>query len=169
MLEEATGSLVNKKRLGHRGTRFHLPSQVIQVSELDRQLWERAASRLAPNSDSPLSLHQAAEALGIDKNILEASLKNAVKIGEMVLLAKNRYLPTTYLARLGCAAEVLAAGTAEGFFSVAEYCEQTKTGRNFTIDLLEYFDRLGFTERAGNNRRIRRPAASIFALDDEVS
>ena len=169
ILEEATGLLVNENRLGQRGTRFHLPSHVIHVSERDRQLWARAAARLAPDSGSPLSLHQAAEALGIDRKTLEASLKNAVKIGEMVLVAKNRYLPTSYVARLGSAAEVLAAGTAEGFFSVAEYCEQTRTGRNFAIDLLEHFDRLGFTERAGNNRRIRRPAATVFALDDEGS
>jgi len=87
----------------------------------------------------------------------------------MVLIAKNRYLPTSYVARLGCVAETLAAGTAEGFFTVAEYCEQTKTGRNFAIDLLEHFDRLGFTERTGNQRRIRRPAATVFAFDDEGS
>jgi selenocysteine-specific elongation factor len=169
ILEEATGFLANEKRLGWWGTRFHLPSHLIQVSARDRQLWARAAARLAPDSGSPLSLHQAAEALGVDKKILETSLKNAVRIGEMVMVAKNRYLPTAYMARLGYATEALAARTAEGFFTVAEYCEQTKTGRNFAIDLLEYCDRLGFTERAGNNRRIRRAAATVFAVDDEVS
>jgi selenocysteine-specific elongation factor len=167
ILEEATDFLANEKRLGRRGTRFHLPSHVIQVPERDRQLWARAAARLAPDSGSPLSLHQAAEALGVDKKILETSLKNAVKIGEMVMVTKNRYLPTVYLVRLGFAAEALAKRTAEGFFTVAEYCEQTKTGRNFAIELLEYFDRLGFTERLGNNRRIRRPATTVFAVDDE--
>lgn len=167
ILEEATGFLANEKRLGRRGTRFHLPAHVIQVSESDRQLWARAASRLAPDSGSPLSLHQAAEALEVDKNILETSLKNAVKLGEMVLVGKNRYLPTAYMARLGRAAEALAERAAEGSFTVAEYCEQTKTGRNFAIELLEYFDRLGFTARIGNNRQIKRPAASAFAVDDE--
>ncbi len=44
ILEEATGQLVNEKRLGRRGTRFHLPSHVIQVSEHDRQLWAQAAA-----------------------------------------------------------------------------------------------------------------------------
>jgi selenocysteine-specific elongation factor len=167
IVEEATGFLANQKRLGRRGTRFHLPSHVIQVSERDQQLWVRAAARLAPNSGSPLSLHQAAEALGVNRKILETSLKNAVKIGEMVSVTKNRYLPTSYMTRLGYAAEALAQRTTEGIFTVTEYCEQTKTGRNFAIDLLEHFDRLGFTERIGNNRRIRRPAATVFAVDDE--
>ena len=169
ILEAATRYLVNEKRLGGRGTRFHLPAHVIQVSASDRQLWAQALTSLGPVSGSPLSLHQAAEVLGVDQKTLETSLKSAVKVGEMVWVAKNRYLPTSYMARLGYAAEGLAKSTAEGFFSVAEYCDQTKTGRNFAIDLLEYFDRLGFTERVDNNRRIRRSAATVFAIDDEGS
>lgn len=167
IMEAATTILLQEARLGERGKRFHLPSHVIEVSKTDRQLWALAASSLAPDTGSPLSLHQAAEAIGVDRKELETSLKNAVKLGEMVLVARNRYLPATYTARLGFAAEALAGSTAEGFFTVAEYCEQTRTGRNFAIDLLEYFDRLGFTERVGNNRRIRRSAATVFAADDE--
>ncbi|MDH3414150.1 MAG: selenocysteine-specific translation elongation factor [Gammaproteobacteria bacterium] len=165
ILEEAAGLLLNEKRLDRQGARFHLPSHVIQVSAHDRQLWSRAAVMLAPSSGSPPSLHQAAEALGVDKEILEASLKNAVKIGEMVLVAKNRYLPTSYLAQLGCAAEVLAKKTVDGYFTAAEYCDQTQTGRNFAIDLLEYFDRLGFTERIDNKRHIKRPASTVFVIE----
>jgi selenocysteine-specific elongation factor len=165
ILEEATETLVKQKRLNGRGKRFHLPSHVSQATEIDRQLWDRAAASLAPDSGSPLSLHQAAVALGVDKKVLETSLKNAIKIGEMILVAKKRYLPTRYLARLGHAAEALAQRSDEGHFTVAEFSLQTKTGRNFAIDLLEYFDRLGFTERSGNDRRIRRHAASFFAVE----
>jgi selenocysteine-specific elongation factor len=168
ILEEATDFLVLEKRLGQRRTRFHWPSHEIQIAAQDRQLWEQAAARLAPDSGSPLSLHQAAEALGVDKTMLERSLKNAVRIGEMVMVAKNRYLPTAYTARLGYAAEALAERSADSSFSVAEFCQQTGTGRNFAIELLEYFDRLAFTQRSGNSRRIRRPAATVFALDDEA-
>ncbi|MFT7529965.1 MAG: selenocysteine-specific elongation factor, partial [Gammaproteobacteria bacterium] len=168
ILEAATAYLVSEKRLGRRGARFHLPPHLIDISEHDRQLWSRAAASLAPNSGSPLSLHQAAEGLDIDIRTLEKSLKNAVKIGEMVLVAKNRYLPTSYLARLGWAAEELAERSVEGIFTVAEYCKQTTTGRNFAIHLLEYFDRIGFTARVGNNRRVRRSAATLFAVDDEA-
>ncbi len=167
ILEEATGQLINAKRLGERAKRFHSPAHAVQVSGRDRQLWTAAADCLSPHSGSPLSLHQAAQALGVDKKLLEKSLKNAVKIGEMVLIAKNRFLPTSYMARLGLAAEALAKSSSEECFSVAEFCKQSKIGRNFAIDLLEYFDRLGFTEQQGNNRRIRRSAATVFRVDDE--
>ncbi|MFT5503784.1 MAG: selenocysteine-specific elongation factor [Gammaproteobacteria bacterium] len=167
VLEEAIGFMMNEKRLAERGKRFHLLSHIILVSEYDRILWTQVVSFIAPDSGSPLSLHQAAQALGMDKGTLETSLKNAVKVGEMALVAKNRYLPISYLARLGFAAESLAENTTEGLFTVAEFSDYSKTGRNFAIDLLEYFDRLGFTVRTGNNRRVRRPAATVFVLDDE--
>lgn len=165
ILEEAINCLINEKRLARRSTRFHLLSHEIQVSSHDRQLWEQASASLAPDSGSPLSLHQASESLGVDKKILETSLKNAVKIGEMAMVAKNRYLPMAYIARLGHVAEVLAQRNNDGMFTVAEYCEETKTGRNFAIELLEYFDRLAFTERSGNSRRIKRPAKAVFKVD----
>ena len=114
-----------------------------------------------------MSLHQAAQALSIDRKNLETSLKNAVGFGEMVSLARNRFVPAWYVARLARAAEQLAAETAEGLFTAAGYCERTGVGRNFAIDLLEYFDRQGFTARVDNNRRIRRPAAAVFGIENE--
>ena len=163
ILDEACGSLVDGKRFGQRGVRFHLISHVIEVSDFDRQLWARAASGLAPVSGSPLSLIQAAEALNMEQKVLETSLKNAVKMGEMVLVAKNRYLPISYMIRLGYATEELAGKAADGLFTVADCCKQIKVGRNFAIELLEYFDRLGFTVRIGNHRRVKRSAAVIFS------
>ena len=169
VLEAAIEALTTQNRLGRRGTRLHSPAHEVRISEHDRQIWTKASLLLAPRSGSPMSLHQAAEALQVELKALETSLKAAVQFGEMTSIAKNRYAPASYVSKLGRVAETLAAKNADGYFTVAEYCEKTQTGRNFAIDLLEYFDRLGFTERSGNNRRIRRPAATVFAVDDTGS
>jgi selenocysteine-specific elongation factor len=166
VLEEAINLLLRENQLGCRATRFHLPSHKLQVAGYDRQLWALATPILAPDSGSPLSLHQAAEALSIDRKKLETSLKNALKIGEMVLVSKNRYLPASYLLRLALVAEKLAAESAGQQFTVADYCAHVPVGRNFAIELLEYFDRQGFTDRSGNNRRIRLSAAAVFAFEE---
>jgi selenocysteine-specific elongation factor len=162
VLEESTEALVNENRLNESGKRFHLPSHIIQVPMFDRQLWDRFLA-------SSLTLHQAADVLEVDMKVLETSLKKAVKIGEMVLVAKNRYVSTSYLTQLGYAIENLKQNSNEGLFIVSDFMKQTKTGRNFAIDLLEYFDRRGFTERLGNYRRIRSPFGTVFASDEEGS
>ena len=166
VLEAALNSLASEDRVRQRGARWHLPGHEMLVSEQDRQLWDAVEPCLAPSSGSPMSLHQAAEALGVEVKLLGASLKTAVKMGAMAQIAKNRFLPTGRIRDMAMAAESLAHGSADGYFTAAEYCAQIETGRNFAIDLLEYFDRLGFTERSGDHRRIRRSAESVFGNRD---
>ena len=168
ILEDSLGTLIEEQRLNSRGTRFHLPSHSIRISGRDQQLLDRVASKLAPRSGTPLSLHQAAADLKVDVKTLEMTLKTASRIGEMVLIGKNRYAPTPFVAKLGVVAERLATNSADGYFTTAEYRDQTKLGRNFAIDVLEYFDRVGFTERNGNTRCIRRSVTDVFAVASDA-
>ena len=168
ILEVLLGTLVEEQRLNSRGTRFHLPSHNIRISVRDQQLLDRVASKLAPRSGTPLSLHQAAADLKVDLKTLEMALKKARGLGEMVLIGKNRYAPTHFVAKLGVVAERLAANSADRCFTTAEYRKQTTLGRNFVIDVLEYFDQIGFTERNGNTRYIRRSVKDVFMVSSDV-
>ena len=79
-----------------------------------------------------------------------------------MVVAKNRYAPSAYVSQMARLAEDLAKSSAQGSFTAAEYCKHIETGRNFAIGMLEYFDRLGFTERRENRRRIKRSAENVF-------
>ena len=162
------GTLVEEQRLNSRATRFHLPSHSIRISVRDQQLLDRVAPKLAPRSGTPLSLHQAAADLKVDLKTLEMALKTASRLGKMVLIGKNRYAPTHFVAKLGVVAERLAANSADRCFTTAEYRKQTTLGRNFVIDVLEYFDQIGFTERNGNTRYIRRSVKDVFMVSSDV-
>ena len=168
ILEVLLGTLVEEQRLNSRGTRFHLPSHNIRISVRDQQLLDRVAPKLAPRSGTPLSLHQAAADLKVDLETLEMTLKTASRLGKMVLIGKNRYAPTHFVAKLGVVAERLAANSADRCFTTAEYRKQTTLGRNFVIDVLEYFDQIGFTERNGNTRYIRRSVRDVFMVSSDV-
>ena len=168
ILEVLLGTLVEEQRLNSRGTRFHLPSHSIRISVRDQQLLDRVAPKLAPRSGTPLSLHQAAADLKVDLKTLEMALKRASRLRKMVLIGKNRYAPTHFVAKLGVVAERLAANSAHRCFTTAEYRKQTTLGRNFVIDVLEYFDQIGFTERNGNTRYIRRSVKDVFMVSSDV-
>ena len=168
ILEVLLGTLVEEQRLNSRGTRFHLPSHNIRISVRDQQLLDRVAPKLAPRSGTPLSLHQASADLKVDLETLEMTLKTASRLGKMVLIGKNRYAPTHFVAKLGVVAERLAANSADRCFTTAEYRKQTTLGRNFVIDVLEYFDQIGFTERNGNTRYIRRSVKDVFMVSSDV-
>ena len=168
ILEVLLGTLVEEQRLNSRGNRFHLPSHNTCISVRAQQLLDRVASKLAPGSGTPLSLHQAAADLKVDLETLEMTLKTASRLGKMVLIGKNRYAPTHFVAKLGVVAERLAANSADRCFTTAEYRKQTTLGRNFVIDVLEYFDQIGFTERNGNTRYIRRSVKDVFMVSSDV-
>ena len=161
----AVDELTETGRLARSAQLIHLPDHVIQLRPSDLQIWQRAVHALDPQTGSPLSLHQAAEELHLEIPALEAVLKRLCKAGLAVSIARNRYLPMTSLARLAGEVEALAAGKDDGRFSVAELRDVTHLGRNFVIELLEYFDRVGLTERLGNARRIKRSAADIYGRE----
>ena len=47
-------------------------------------------------------------------------------------------------------------------FSVIQFRDASGIGRNLCIEILEYFDRVGFTRREGNSRFIRTEKENIF-------
>ena len=54
-----------------------------------------------------------------------------------------------------------------GVIRAAAFRDQIQLGRKRSIQLLEHFDRIGFTRRFGNERKVRRDSA--LASEDEVS
>jgi len=59
--------------------------------------------------------------------------------------------------RLANIAEEIAASKPNNQFTAADYRDRCGASRKLSIDVLEYFDRIGFTQRIGDARRIRRP------------
>ncbi len=166
-LEATLNLLVAENQLGAQGKKFFLRSHAIHISAKDTSLLARAKVILAPTSGSPPSLYQAAKDIGVDVSSLEKALKIGVKLGDVVMIEKNRYLPKILLTKFVIIAEQLAARSDDGLFTTANYRDETKLGRNFAIAVLEYFDRVGFTMQVGNHRRVRCSANSIFSLESK--
>jgi selenocysteine-specific elongation factor len=60
-------------------------------------------------------------------------------------------------------AETLAADSTGKLFDAAAFRDMSNLGRGISIELLEHFDRIGFTQRVGDRRRLLKSAAA--ALD----
>jgi selenocysteine-specific elongation factor len=54
------------------------------------------------------------------------------------------------------------AADPNGEFTVKAYRDRAGIGRNAVIEILEYFDRVGYTRRLDQVRRIRKPAREAF-------
>ena len=168
VVEHALGALLNRGAIARRGVTVRLPEHRVTLGTNDERVWPRVARALDPAQGSPPSLRQAAEQLKIDEAALGALLKRATNAGLAVPVTRNRFVPLTAVRALAAHAESLAGALPEGRFTAAEYKNRAGVGRNFAIELLEYFDRSGFTERLGDRRRVRRPAAEAFGAEDDT-
>ena len=167
VVEHALAALLQQARIARRGVTVRLPGHRVTLGANDERAWPRVERILDPAKGSPPSLRQAAEQLKIDEAELGALLKRATNAGLVLPVTRTRFLPLGAVRTLAAHAESLAGVSEEGRFTAAEYKNHAGIGRNFAIELLEFFDRSGLTERLGDRRRIRRSAAEAFGTDDD--
>ena len=167
VVEHALASLLHRGAVARRGVTVRLPEHRVTLGANDERVWTRVARVLDTTRGSPPSLRQASEQLKIGEAELGALLKRATNAGLVLPVTRTRFVPLAAVKALATRAEALARTLPEGRFTAAEYKNHAGIGRNFAIELLEFFDRSGFTERLGDHRRVRRPAAETFGAEDE--
>ena len=158
----AIDALRAKDALSQRGTFLFLPSHQAQPTEQEATLWRRIEPIMESAGLRAPRVREIAEELKLDLKALESFLNRAQQLGLVVRVTDNRsFLPETVLT-LAEIAEDLAAEASEDLFDARAYRDRSGVGRNLTIEVLEYFDRVGFTRRSQDGRRILRPAIEVF-------
>ena len=168
VVEHALAALLQQGRIARRGVTVRLPWHRVTLGANDERVWPRVERALDPARGSPPSLRQASEQLKIDEAELGALLKRATNAGLVLPVTRTRFVPLGAVRTLATHAESLAGVSEEGRFTAAEYKNHAGIGRNFAIELLEFFDRSGLTERLGDRRRLRRSAAEAFGTEDDT-
>lgn len=98
------------------------------------------------------NLAQLEQECGLAKPALQRSVSQAQRDRRLVRINSKRYAETSLLYEFAQAALAL---TRDGStLAVAEFRDHFGCGRNVLIEVLEYFDAIGFTRRVGNARVI---------------
>jgi len=167
LFQAGVEALIAAGRVRRRGGFLHLPSHQARPSEAEARLWARVRPILESNGLRPPRVREIAEELKLDLKELEAFLTRAQQLGLALKVTRNRsFLPET-LRGLAEIAETLSAQASDGLFEARDFRDRSDIGRNLTIEVLEYFDRVGFTRRLQEGRRALRSAAEAFPLIEE--
>ena len=89
-------------------------------------------------------------------------MNRAERLGRVAKVADNRYFLAATLTQLAKIAGELAEASAEGAFTAQMFKDRSGVGRNLTIHILEYLDRIGATRRIGD-ARIVLAGGELFA------
>ncbi len=161
-LEAALVELAGRGRVVRQGPIWRLPEHEPRLTRSDERLWERVRPLLAAAELRSPRIRELAAALELDPTAVESFLSRAERLGRVARVADNRFfLPET----LACLAEIaceLADSSPEGTFTAATFKDRSGVGRNLTIEILEYLDKMGATRRTGDARIVLR-GAEVFA------
>jgi len=154
LIDLALAALIADARLVRRGGVFHLPGHSVTLAAADRGLWDKARAALEQEEGTPPALYPLAETLGEAPSELERFFERMAAFGLIQKIERNRWLTPGQIAAFVEAAARTAATAGEEGFSAADFRDAAGIGRNLAIDLLEFFDRSGITQRRGNQRHM---------------
>lgn len=137
------------------GPWVHLPGHEVRLPAAEQALWEdELRPRLAARPFEPPRVRDLARALGLQEDAVRQTLKRLVGMGEVYRVAHDHYFTRAAVADLAAIALDLSERT--GAARAAEFRDAIGTGRKLAILILEFFDRLGYTRRIGDDHRVFR-------------
>jgi selenocysteine-specific elongation factor len=131
---------------------LRLPNHQPRLTRDDERLWRQVEELLAVPDLRPPRVRELAEALSLEPEAVLRLMKRFERFGRVAPVASNRYFLPETVDRLADIARELAEGEPEGSFTAAAFKDRSGIGRNLTIEILEYLDRVGITRRVGDAR-----------------
>ena len=140
------------------------PCHEVRMSTDEEKVWARALPLLgAGNRFRPPRVRDVAHEFGIDEKIVRRVFRLAARRGEADEVALDHFFLADTVAEMAAIAIDIASRADGGRFGAAEFRDRLENGRKVAIQILEYFDRHGFTMRRGDWRRINPNRVDMFS------
>ncbi len=132
-----------------------LPAHKVEFTASERAIWEKVLPKLMDEPYQPPRVRPLAQEFGIDEPEMRRLMGKSAKLGHTYRVAHDHY----YLASAvrGLAGHVAALCEAQGLAKAAPFRDRIDTGRKLAIQILEFFDTIGYTRRIKEHHVIRQP------------
>jgi selenocysteine-specific elongation factor len=158
LLEEALAA----GHIASCGPWLHLPDHRVQLNPADEILREQLWPLLLAGGFDPPWVRDLAAAVQQDESAVRLLLRKLARLGLLHQVVRDLFYPEQTLLIL--ARQAMDLVQLHGSLRVVDWRDRIGIGRKRSIQLLEYFDRVGFTRRLGNERRIRSDSALAIQL-----
>ncbi len=158
LLNAVLAELIEDRAIVREAGAFRLPGYTPTRSPQDEALWQRIHPLLDPSDLKVPVVHDMLDSLGMKFEDLRDFLDRSAQQAYLVKVNAKRYFLPATMKRLVAIVRDLVQANPDGVFSVADYRNLSGIGRNAVVDILEYFDRIGYTRRHGPVRKILDPS-----------
>ena len=151
--------LAARQQIMRSGHWLHLPEHAARMNAAEEQLAAHILPLLQAGAFDPPWVRTLAKDTGASEALVRQTLASLGRRGEVFQVVKDLYYPLPAIERLATIArDCMADGDA---VQAAAFRDATGLGRKRAIQLLEFFDRVGFTRRV-KDQHLLRPGTPLF-------
>jgi selenocysteine-specific elongation factor len=161
--QHTIGDLATNQALARSGHWLHLPEHAARMNAAEEKLARQLTPLLLAGAFDPPWVRTLAQDTGAAEALVRQTLASLARRGEVFQVVKDLYYPLPTIERLAAhARQCMGDGDA---VEAAAFRDATGLGRKRAIQLLEFFDRVGFTRRV-KDTHLLRPGTPLFHGSD---
>lgn len=150
--------LLAEKHLSSSGAWLHLPGHSVQLTANEQTLAEQLLPKLQEGRFDPPWVRDLANDTGTSEELVRQLLRKLARQGQLFQVVKDLFYTAANMDELARIIKTLADATPNGEVMAREFRDATGLGRKRAIQIIECFDRLGYTRRV-RDAHILRPDA----------
>jgi selenocysteine-specific elongation factor len=139
------------------------PHHQVKFSNEEERIWALILPRLCAEPYRPPRVRDVAKAMNIDEAFVRRLMRLAARRGDVEEVAHDHFFARSVVEDMARIAIDIAGQSPTGRFTAADFRDRLDNGRKVAIQILEFFDRHGFTIRRQDLRRINPARVEFFA------
>ncbi|WP_370682450.1 selenocysteine-specific translation elongation factor [Comamonas sp. GB3 AK4-5] len=151
-------ALLQDSSIQASGAWLHLPGHSVQLSAAEQQLAEKLLPLLHAGRYDPPWVRDLAADTGSSEELVRQLLRKLARQGQLFQVVKDLFYSAPRMDELADIVKELAGGAAHGEVEARAFRDATGLGRKRAIQIIECFDRLGYTRRV-RDAHVLRPDA----------
>jgi selenocysteine-specific elongation factor len=155
-------TLTDERRIEASGSTARLRGHDATANAADDRMWQIVRPELEASAFAAPPLRELALKLRLKEPVLKDFLHRKAKTGDLLKVTADRFYTRQTVAALAAVAQATAASAANGQFTAAQFRDAIGVGRGLAIEILEFLDTLGITQRIGDVRKMRRDFVPIL-------
>lgn len=159
--------LLAEQLLSSSGAWLHLPSHSVQFSANEQSLAELLLPKLQAGRFDPPWVRDLANETGTGEEVVRQLLRKLTRQGRLFQVVKDLFYTTDNMDELAGIIKDLATATPQGEVVAREFRDATGLGRKRAIQIIECFDRLGYTRRV-RDAHVLRPDAQWHSTTSQA-
>ena len=133
------------------------------MSDEDEALWQRIRPQLLGEQRyRPPRVRDFAGQFGIDEREVRRVLRLTQRLGRTDRIALDHFFERAVVREMAAIIRDVADASDSGWFTAAAFRDRVHNGRKVAIEILDFFDGLGFTLRKGDLRRVNPHRVDLF-------